>query len=239
MKNDKNRSAREATVLAKWPNRQAPETKELLYAGLEDFVNVGSSDQEFAAFAAKYPTFWPFETQDLKAGLLRWNISAKAVLLVFRDYLRKVWTSDPEAHENCYLSVLLGLDVRFADQPEIQFWSFQRKSLHKAWDQLRRAYPEISISTRPVVDPVWGLANFTYGSVNNFQSAVYQLFLENWRAKVCSRCSKHFIAGKAAQIYCSTKCGGGVKRERSLKWWRRKGAERRRTAKKLLRRKKR
>lgn len=239
MKDAEKNQAREATILAYWPNRQAPETKELLYAGLEAFVNLGNSDRDFEVFAAKYPAFWPFDTQESEAGILRWNAPARPVLLVFRDFLRKLWISDPEAHENTYLLVLLGLDVRFADEPEIQFWSFQRRVLHEAWAQLRKVHPEISIGIRPVVNPVWGSANFSYAPVNDFQSAVYQLFLENWRAKVCSRCTKYFIAQKAAQIYCSTKCGGGVKRERSLEWWKREGAARRRAAQKVSRRKKR
>jgi len=234
------KQTKEATVLAFWPNRQAPETKELLFAGLEEFVNLGNSDQDFRTFADKYPNLWPFETQESEPQprALRWITPARPVLLAFRDYLRKIWISDPEAHERAYLRVLLGLDVRFADQPEIQFWSFQRRELHEAWDLLRKVHPEIFIGVRPVVNPVWGLASFSYAPENDFQRAVYQLFLENWRAKVCPRCSKYFIAQKAAQIYCSTKCGGGVKRERSLEWWRREGAARRRTAKKLSRRKK-
>ena len=234
----RSKQPKEVTVQAFWPNRLAPETKESLYAGLEEFVNLGDSDQDLSTFAAKCPTFWPFDTQDTKAGLLRWITAARPVLLVFRDYLRKVWISDSEAHENGYLSVLLGLDVRFADEPEIQFWSSQRQPLHEAWAQLRKVHPEISIGIRPVVDPVWGLASFSYGPVNDFQKAVYQLFLENWRAKVCSRCSQYFIAQKAAQIYCSTKCSGGVKRARSLEWWKLKGAARRMAAQRASRRKK-
>jgi hypothetical protein len=227
-----------ATVQAFWPNRLAPETKEFLYAGLEEFVNVGNLDKDFRTFADKCPTFWPFDTQEFGAGLLRWIIAARPALNVFRDYLRKVWISDPEAHENAYLIVLLGLDVRFADEPEVQFWSSQRQKLHEAWAQLRRVHPEISIGIRPVLNPIWGLASFSYSPVNDFQKAVYQLFMESWRAKVCSRCSRYFIAQKPAQIYCSTKCSGEIKRARSLEWWRKEGAGRRRAAQKLSRRKK-
>jgi hypothetical protein len=227
-----------ATVQAFWPNRQAPKAKEFLYAGLEEFVNAGNSDLDFRKFAAMCPSFWPFDTQEFGAGLLRWIAAARPVLLVFRDYLRRVWISDPQAYEKGYLLILLGLDVRFADEPEIQFWSSQRQELHEAWAQLRKVHPEISIGIRPIVNPIWGLASFSYGPVNDFQKAVYQLFMESWRAKVCSRCSKYFIAQKPAQIYCSTKCSGGVKRARSLEWWRQEGGARRRAAQKLSRRKK-
>lgn len=235
MKTAEKNQARGATILAFWPNRQAPEKREFLYAGLEELVNVGDSDQSFGGFAAKYPTFWPLDTQDPDAGLLRWDIAGHLVFLAFRDCLRKVWVSDPQALEYAFLTVLLGLDVDFADRPARENWSFQRGGLNEAWAHLRKTYPEVGVGIRPVVSPVWGSGTFTYGPVNDFQRAVYQLFVENWRARVCPKCSRYFIAQKAAQIYCSTKCGSGVKRQRSLEWWRREGA-RRRTAKRVSRR---
>jgi hypothetical protein len=211
----------------------------MFYAGLEELVNVGDSDQDFRAFATKCRSFWPLDTQDPSIGLLRWDIAAHGVFLAFRNYLRKVWVSDRQAVEYAYLSVLLGLDVDFADRPDEECWSFQRAEVNEAWAELRKTYPQVGVGIRPGVYPVWGSGVFTYVPDNDFQRAVYQLFLETWRARVCPRCSRYFIAQKAAQIYCSTKCGGGVKRERSLEWWRREGAARRRTAKKLTRRKKR
>jgi len=233
MKRREFKTGRLATVFGLWPNRQARETKEILYAGLEVFVNLGDSEQEFVALGTSYPTFWPFDAQDPKAGLVRWHTSARPVVLVFREYLRKVWISDPQASKNGYLLVLLGLDVDFADRTQPGAWSFQRPELHESWAEFRKAFPDVGIGARPLVSPVWGTAAFKYGPNNDFQAAVYELFLENWRARVCPRCSRYFIAEKAAQIYCGTKCSGGVKRARSLEWWRQEGASRRKARRKL------
>lgn len=217
------------TVQAIVPNRQARETKEILYAGLEAFVNVGDSERDFQDFSEKYPYFWPFDIQDPDAGILLWDRAARPVFLVFRDYLRKLWINDPVADDSGYLSVLLGLNVRFADCSDNS--SFQLCELFQAWAELRGTYPNVGIGIRPIVDPVWGLAVFTYAPTNDFQRAIHQLFLEHWRAKACTRCSSYFIAEKSAQIYCSTACSGGVKRDRARAWWNREGASRRTAAK--------
>ena len=81
------------------------------------------------------------------------------------------------------------------------------------------------------VVPAWGKSQFEYVAVNDFQKAVYTLLLESWRAKICRRCKRYFIAEKNAQAFCSTACSGGNKRDRGLRYWRETGA-RRRAAKK-------
>ena len=209
------------------PNRLARETKELLYNGLERIVNVGDSQSEYLELAKMCDSFWPLETQDRKAGFVRWDPAAHDLFMVFRNYLRKVWVSDRKSLENGHLDVLLGLDLLFADHPELEYWSFQRRELHEAWAKLRELRPEISVGSRPIVAPIWGAGVFSYTPLNDFQRAIYQLFLESWRAKTCSRCSKYFIAEKPAQIYCSTTCSGGVKLKRAREWWNREGAKRR------------
>jgi len=64
----------------------------------------------------------------------------------------------------------------------------------------------------------------------DFQRAVYLLWLERWRARVCPECSRFFVADKPAQRYCSTRCYGKAKAARSLAWWKKPGggADRRR-----------
>jgi hypothetical protein len=61
-----------------------------------------------------------------------------------------------------------------------------------------------------------------------FQQAVYLLWLERWRARVCPACSRFFVADKPAQRYCSTRCYGKAKARRSLDWYFKEGAKRRR-----------
>lgn len=220
---------RDSSVFSFWPNRLAPETKELLYSGLGRIVNVGDSQSEYLELAKMCDSFWPLDTQDPEAGFMRWDPVAHDLFMVFRNYLRRVWVSDRESLESGHLDVLLGLDLAFADHPEREYWSFQKRALHEAWAKLRESHPEIGVGSRPIVAPTWGAGTFSYAPDNDFQRAVYQLFLESWRAKTCSRCSKYFIAGKPAQIYCSTTCSGGVKLARARKWWNREGAKRRTT----------
>lgn len=223
--------SKDATVVSFWPDRLAPETKMVLYNGLEGVVNVPDSESEYLEVARKCESFWPLDTQDPEAGVIRWDAAAHSVFLAFRDYLRKVWVSDRESLASGHLGLLLGLNLVFADQPEKPYWSFQTISLNEAWAKLRETYPDIGVGTRPVVSPHWGTRAFSYAPINDFQRAVYQLFLESWRAKTCSRCAKYFIAGKPGQIYCSTACSGGVKQARAREWWNREGAKRRTTRK--------
>jgi hypothetical protein len=218
---------RDSSVFSFWSNRLAPEAKALLYNGLERIVNVGDSESEYLELVKMCDSFWPLDIQDRVAGLIRWDPAAHGVFLVFRDYLRKVWVSDRESLGSGHLDVLLGLSLRFADHPEQEYWSFQTRPLNEAWAKLREVYPEVEVGTRPVVAPIWGTGTFAYTPINEFQRAVYQLFLESWRAKACCRCSKYFIAAKPAQIYCSTGCSGGVKLARAREWWNREGASRR------------
>ena len=199
----------------------------LLYNGLERIVNVGDSESEYLEVPKTCDSFWPLDTQDPETGRVRWHPAAHSVFLVFRDYLRKVCVSDRESLESGHLDILLGLRLVFADQSEETHWSYQTRALNEAWAKLKETYPDIGVGLRPVVAPNWGTGAFSYAPTNDFQRAIYQLFLESWRAKMCPRCSRYFIADKPGQIYCSTACSGGVKLARALEWWNREGAKRR------------
>ena len=81
----------------------------------------------------------------------------------------------------------------------------------------------------PVVDGNTGTINWEFGC--QFQSAIYYLMQERWRAKVCPQCRKYFVADKAAQKYCSTKCCGERKQKVSLDYYNRIGKDRRQESK--------
>ena len=221
------------TVFSQQANRQA---KLRLFRGLERFVNTGDSGEEYAALGKAWPSFWPIDTQapielanappkDIE--LIRWHPAAHDVFLVYRNYLRKIWVHDQESLDSGHLDILLGLNCRFADFRERESWSFQTKALNEAWESLRKVFPMIGIAGRPLVAPIWGAGIFSYTAINDFQQAVYQLFQESWRAKVCAACSSYLIAEKPAQIYCSSGCSNSSHRAASLKWWREKGAAKR------------
>jgi len=68
-------------------------------------------------------------------------------------------------------------------------------------------------------DADWDEGVFTYEGACNFQRALYLLFRESWRARVCEKCDAKFIARRAAQKYCTTDCSEEMQRELKLKWW--------------------
>ena len=81
--------------------------------------------------------------------------------------------------------------------------------------------------------PDWQTGEFQYYPNTDFQRAVYLLFKQSWRAKVCIECGKYFIGDKPSQIYCSLTCNKDAKRQRNLAWWKLHGdAWRRARAKK-------
>lgn len=82
---------------------------------------------------------------------------------------------------------------------------------------------------RPRVDGNTSTINWEFGC--QFQTAIYYLVQERWRAKVCPQCRKYFVADKAAQKYCSTKCCGERKQKVSLDYYNRIGKDRRQESK--------
>jgi hypothetical protein len=60
-----------------------------------------------------------------------------------------------------------------------------------------------------------------------FQSGIYYLMQERWRARVCPQCRKYFVADKVARRYCSTDCYEERKRKESLDRYHRIEKERR------------
>lgn len=223
---------REATVAPLDVNRLASADRKRLFRGLERFVNAADSLEEYKALAKGWPGFWPLDLQDGQANSLAWDNACHGLFLAHRDALRRVWISDPVALHGGMLGFLLGLsgvNISLPDETGL--------TLKMALDKIQMAHPGASEVSRPVVWPSWKSGDFSYSPDNEFRWAVYQLMRESWRAKICAKCSTYFVASKPAQLYCSTACSGGVKRERTLKWWRTVGTKRRATRTKKNRQK--
>lgn len=120
--------------------------------------------------------------------------------------------------------------------------------------QLSDAYPNVALRMRDIVRLIWRGAPFanaylkallygsrvefdwkrgeiTYAPENEFEEALYILFRNSPRAKVCENpdCpSPFFIAGRKSERYCSEDCALVFQREWKRNWWRRKGSESRR-----------
>jgi hypothetical protein len=216
------RTPKTVTVYSPAVNRQA---KSRLFRGLERFANTGDSPAAFQALGSGWRDFWPINSQDEQCKSVAWVEAGHALFLLFRDSLRRLWMSDPFRSDDA-LSFLLGIGGQFQHLAK----EGGRRDLHpfgivEAWEALKRNHPDVRVIACPVVYPHWKRGEFTYSAQNDFQRAVYLLFRESWRAKVCANCSTFFVAEKPAQLYCSVQCSSASHRTAALKYWREKGAK--------------
>jgi hypothetical protein len=103
-----------------------------------------------------------------------------------------------------YLQYLLGLQTDYAKYKGVFIDStLPDRAFQRGWRVLCEAYKEIVVWTQPMVLPLWSSGKFEYFTNEgaDFQNALYYLLTESWRAKLCRRCQKYFIAEKAAQIF--------------------------------------
>ena len=123
--------------------------------------------------------------------------------------LRGMWTRVPTTSTNgTYVNLLFGMVP-----PKTQ---------------LKKCFPEFEVvAATTSFWPEWGAGTIRYVSYTDFQRAIWLLFCETWRAKVCPVCSLYFIAEKPAQAYCSNSCSSRAHQSSSLRWWREKGVKRR------------
>ncbi len=210
-------------------NKLATDERSRLYGGLERFVNLSDGYEDYLKFAAQWPTFFPIRIVE-KNKVIEWSPECHVLVLAYRDLLREVWAPSPNLPKQKSLAVLLGIDQRF-----LQFAASRKDAplkdfpLANAFRQLRESHPNMSLAFASFggLSPDWIAGQFLYTPQNDLQSAVYALFRESWRARICAHCAAYFIAGKPAQLYCSTTCSNRAKQKRSLEWWRREGAARR------------
>ena len=88
------------------------------------------------------------------------------------------------------------------------------------------------------IDLDWERGQFVYESRTEFQRALYCLFRQSARAKVCANpeCpAPYFIARETTQRYCSDKCAEVIQREYKRRWWSEHGDEWRRSRKRSRR----
>jgi hypothetical protein len=161
---------------------------------------------------------------------LEWPPAGQPFVRAFRDYLRRLWRfdfykDDGSMMDGRYLEYLLGLETRYAVDPPggLIDATLPNQAFRDGWIALRRQYQGVYCAGAASVLPQWRSSKFEYVSSNDFQKAVYLLLSESWRAKVCRRCGKYFIADKAAQVFCSTTCSNQSKLETGRRYWHEKG----------------
>jgi hypothetical protein len=241
------------------PGELAAEEKENLLSTLEAFVNLEDRLDDFLEFGEMNPNFFPVPIRDesqisqtplpdpcfsstiissvktADEGMkwwtkgVAWNPVCHKLCLFYRDSLRRAWHPplpgpwDVSTGEE--FEILLGLT------PD-QYAGRDDRALEVILYTHPAAKPELQ--NRIMAD--WKTGTFLYDPANDFQRAVYILFREGWRAKVCERCSRRFVADKPVQRYCSTRCSGDAKKGRGRVWWNKHGRQWRARRKASLRR---
>jgi hypothetical protein len=108
----------------------------------------------------------------------------------------------------------------------------KRDILRQIWngDEAANDYLKILL-TGSRVEFDWKRGEIVYEPQNEFELAVYALFRNSSRARICgnSEClARYFIASRKSQVYCSERCAGVYQKEWKRNWWKHKGSSRRR-----------
>jgi hypothetical protein len=178
-------------------DRELRRDKPRLFEALEDFANIRPNEEAWSHFRKRWPNFFPGDEYDKVAKGLRPSIV---------DYpycLDLLWmgTDSP-------LEMLLGVDTRSYRADELQpeeMWIAGLASIPSDFEM------------------DWEEGVFRYRGACDFQKALYLLFLQSWRARVCEKCKAKFIARRVAQKYCSTDCSESMQRELKQRWWAKHG----------------
>jgi hypothetical protein len=187
--------------------RRLKRDKRNLFLALQDFANVRPNQQGWVNFRKRWPGFFPDEEYERVKNNSTPNIAD------YPQWVDGLWEgAEPEP----ILSILLGLkpppDLTSVESHE-DAYGHQIASMPTDW----------------WLD--WGKGAFVYESTCDFQRALYLLYRESWRARICIKCAAKFIARRAAQKYCSTDCSEGIQQELKRKWWAEHGEKWRRERK--------
>jgi hypothetical protein len=178
--------------------RELQRDKRKLFQALQEFANIRPEKEALIHFRRLWPNFFPESEYDNAARGSSPNI------LGYPDWLHQVWIGgETEPH----LKIMLGLEDAPVDGTPEDSWAAGLSS----------------ISAKFCVD--WDEGVFFYEGGCDFQRALYLLFRESWRARICEKCSAKFIARRAAQKYCTTDCSENMQRELKQKWWAEHGEE--------------
>lgn len=237
----------QVTIPVKISKRKAREERLLQFDALAAFANLSDNSEDWRKFRLQYPEFFPLIdsgfgqpgfrnlTDWLYTFAEEWaqfpvETRAKTIpsLLWYRDRLRAFWTrNDPNGIN---LSFLLG----FMSEDEVS----RRASASDFGEPERLVFHPMAVpgqSLNPLQhDSIGGLprGRFEVDGIAleikwvfacQLQRAVYDLMQDHWRAMVCPNCGKYFVADKTAQKFCSIKCYGEKKQEKSLKYYYQKG----------------
>ena len=166
-----------------------------LFRALGEFVIMAADAEGWAHFRRRWPDFFSAEEYESAISGVCPSIAG------YPDWLNQVWRggeTDP------YLEIMLGV------VPTPRTDELCPEDVHQA-----------SIRSITAIDFAldWTTGRIRYRGACDFQRALYLLYRESWRARVCERCDACFIAKREGQRYCSTDCSEATQREVKRKWW--------------------
>jgi hypothetical protein len=200
--------------------------RDLAFAALEDFVNLGDTLEDLRSFRLKWPGYSPVDiVRDGQRIALADELHPLA--LSFRDLLQDMWQGKVSDGNQYALDTLLGLNRSIFEYGLRDYAANPQTQLVLSEPALRavEAQGGCEVIGGSEIHSNWVRGEFRFAPVNFFCSAVYRLWQERWRARTCTHCNRCFVAQQAAQRYCSTACCGKAKRKQALEWWNKRGNE--------------
>jgi hypothetical protein len=180
------------------------------------------------------------ESESVESGdyaRLNWHPACHKLFLFYRDTLRGIWAGNTEMKGSAVDSgtFLLGLsslgEDSLAQAKEDNVVSLVMSAtplaLYDAWQEVLSRFKTAATSGGIQVKALWSHGDFAFVPENDFQRAMYILFRQSWRARICPRCQMFFVARRPKQMFCGTACSAGSRLSSKLKWWKRVGKKRR------------
>lgn len=164
-----------------------------LFRALEQFANIRQDREGWTHFRNLWPNFFPAWEYDSAVE------GSTPSIFSYPYWLDQVWRD---------VEIVPCLEILFGIERAPTEGNAEEASLA----DLSSIQPqEFSLD--------WNKGAFRYHGGCDFQRALYLLFRESWRARVCEKCDAKFIARRATQKYCSTDCSENMQRELKRKWW--------------------
>src|SRR5258708_5842217 len=175
--------------------RRATKNSEALFSRLEQFANLSDDARAYEVFAQQHLDFLPVMFYDYELGQaardspVGWRTEFHELFRVFRDLLREVWKHGGNAE----LAILMGT-------AEWAWKVINREAEPGTLDAIFRGYetrlkeasariPAKYFAVPAKVYPDWSVGTFRYKADTQFREAMYLLFRQSWRAKMCPRCA--------------------------------------------------
>ena len=181
--------------------RQLQKDRWKLFRALEELAAIRGDKESWAHFQKRWPDFFPeWEYERVANG-------ETPSVADYPDWIEQIWVG---GEDQPYLGIMLGI------QPTPKLEDLDPEEAAAAYLS----------SMRPLLFQLdWTTNSIRYSGSCDFQRALYLLYRESWRARVCEVCEARFIAKRTAQKYCSTDCSESMQREVKKKWWAQHGKE--------------